>query len=188
MNSMEVVSVGQPVKKRYGLIAARIGRSFGHKLGVAMPLETPAYSTTMAKVPGMAPARTRLGGGKSHIEFGRREGHNTPVPVRALPGATVQLEVQDITRLEADLAPHVKWVCMHPGCAGARFDSKDELFRAHEDNARLVEDAERDPRGGAPHLFYAVLELAGKPEKKDKDGKVVQEEVAPQVMILSDES
>lgn len=184
---MDATAVSMPAaqfKKRFGLIPARIGRSFAHKLGVAMPLEPPEYST-ITKVVG-SKARTRLGTQKSPYEYGHVEGHQVPVPVKALPGATVQLDVQDLSRLEDDLVPHVKWACMHPGCAGKRWESKSALIQGHDDSRKLAEEAERSPAGQA-HVYYGVLEIAGTPEKKDDKGRVVTDAKHPVIMLLSDE-
>jgi hypothetical protein len=195
VNSAPTIVLPQ-YKKRYGLVAAKIGATFSHKLGVPMPLDAPEYSTA-SKTIGLK-ARTTVQRHKPMYEYGEPGLPGERFPVRALPGATVVLQVQDLSALEPDLAEQVVWKCQHHECAGRSWETKQALFEAHGDNRKLIDEAQKDPRGQA-HLYLAVLEIAGKPEipgiteKRDEGGKVATKAVpavagtAPVVMILSDE-
>jgi hypothetical protein len=181
-------------KHRLGLIPAKIGAEFAHKIGIAMPMEPPRYPTTEAQRTALQPVRTRLAPAKKLYEFGRNEIDGSLCPTKALPGATVYLLVQDFSRLETDLVPHVKWQCRHPDCVSARWDSKQELFEAHDDNRILEAAALADSRGPRAHVYLGVLEMAGhpgKPAKLDDKGKVIERAepaIEMQIMLLSDET
>lgn len=172
-------------KKRFGLIAARIGASFAHKIGVPMTLDAPEYSTATKAVG--AKTRTRVTQQSANFEYGRNPLDGSRCATRALPGATVQLEVQDISKLEPEEARQLKWVCNHRECQAKRWNSKEELGRAHGKQKDLVEDAERDPHG-QPHVYFAVLEIPGTDEQKDpKTGKVTEPATPATIIICSDE-
>ena len=130
--------------KRFGLIPARIGTDIQHTIGIGMPLEDPLYSTVTNVVGGRT--RTTAIATKKNYAYAPRNG--AQFPVEALPGATVYLNVQDITRIEPELVDQAKWVCKHHGCAGKRFASKAELVQSHGKNKDLIDEANRDPRGG----------------------------------------
>jgi len=191
MNVPQADVVMTQFKKRFGLIAARIGASFVHKIGVAMTLEAPEYATATKAVG--ARTRTRVTQQSSLFEYGKNPLDGSRCATRALPGASVQLEVQDISKLEPEEAKLLKWVCNHRECQGKRWNSKEEMVRAHGKQKDLIEDAERDPHG-QPHVYYAVLEIAGTPDKEEvkdpKTGKVLEPAVAGEpatILICSDE-
>lgn len=176
-----------PAKKRFGLIAAKIGVDMVHKLSVELPMMAPRYSTN-TQADGLL-ARTRIAKANPAYKYDRNERGET-YAASALPGANIYLVVQDISRLEPELVQHVKWMCRHPDCAGQRHATREDLIRSHGDNRDLIAEAERSIVGQA-HIYVGVLELTGKRNDKrtDKDGKVMGPEwlQEPTVMLLSNE-
>lgn len=170
-------------KKRFGLIPARIGAQFAHKILVELPLNEPEYATTTGVVG--AKSRTKISQTSPHYAYTTKGG--VSIPTRALPGATIMLDVQDVTRLEEDLVPQVKWYCMHRDCGShKRFDRKDDLFRAHEKQKTLIEQAQRDPYGQA-HVYIGILEIPAVAEVKDeKTGKITRHAQLATAMLVSD--
>jgi hypothetical protein len=195
-NSMDmslgaIVPAQNQYKKRLGLFPARIGFDFAHALGVAMPLTPPDRSTNTAVQGGLA--RTTISRGPKHYEMGKNLIDGTPTALKALPGATVMLPVQDFSRLEPHLAAKVRWECRHPDCKGSRYESREALLRDHADNRTLIEEAEKSVNP-TPHVYLGVIEIEGKdarPEVRGEDGKIVKQGVAaemPTVMLVSDET
>lgn len=186
------VNATQPSwEHRLGLIPARIGASFAHKLGIAMPMAEPRYGTTPAsKEPAV---RTRIAPKRKFYEMGVNQLDGSKCETKALPGATVMLVVEDFSRLSVEEQEQVKWHCNHPDCAGARFDTKQELFESHEDNRQLIAQAKADPRGPKAHVYIGVLEVVGhegSAAKRDAEGKVTKPAVPATetvVMLVSDE-
>lgn len=174
------------LKKVYGLVAAKIGSDFAHKIGVPMPLEKPEFATRSPR--SALKARTVIGNRSPLYEYGKSDIDGSTVAIRALPGATVMVQVQDLSRLEPELLAHGHWTCRHRECHGQKWDSKESLRRSHATHKDLVEAAERDVYG-QQHTYYFVLEIAGTPEKRDeKNGKLIAEAVPPVIMLLSDEA
>jgi hypothetical protein len=173
-------------KRRLGLIPARIGSDFAHKLLVEIPLGEPEYATSVRST-GLSKSRTSLNTQSPHYEYGLK--HGAPFPVKALPGATMNLTVHDLSRCDRDLLPHVKWMCRHPECSSKRFATKDELIRSHPENRKLRDEADRlGPVYGHAHVYLAVIELPGIAERKDeKTGKVLAEGQLPTTILLSEE-
>lgn len=181
-------------KKRFGLIPARIGAQFAHKILIELPLTEPEFPTSTGALG--ARSRTKISTSKPHYAYVTKNG--VSIPSRALPGATVMLDVQDVSRLEEESEAQVKWYCMHRDCVHAgggtskRFEKKDDLFRAHAKNKDLIEEAQRDPNGQA-HVYIGILEIPATPEvaelKDDKTGKVTrpaQPAQLPTAMLVSD--
>lgn len=175
-----------PLKKRFGLVAARVGSTHVHKLGIPMPIAAPLYSTASAANARPARVKSALGARQPTVE--RDAAGNA---LRVLPGGQVALEVQDASRLPPELRALVKWTCRHPDCAGHHFKTRSELVQAHADNRVLVEEAERSPEG-RPHLYYGFIEVEGRdgqPEERHGD-KVVRKAVEATdaiVMLVSEE-
>lgn len=179
--TMTIDTVGnlteQEAKKRFGLFPAKIGMSLLHKLGIAMPLEAPAYDARTP--PNASKTRTSAPRGKPQFELGAVPNQAVHVPVKALAGTKVYLVVEPIDNLEASEQKAVRWVCTHPECVGKTFESKRHLIGEHlprgMTNKLLEMEARRDPHGGKPHMYYGVLEVPA-----PKDG-------VPTIMLLSDE-
>lgn len=174
--------------KRFGVIFARIGTSHMHTIGVPLPIDPPSYPTTTGQLG--ANARTRIAATSPKYRFENRPGLGgvpMPVAVEALPGAHVQLEVQDISRLSPEDASKMTWTCKHPDCGGGtlRASSKDELIRMHGKQKDLIEEAQKSPVG-QPHLCYGVVEIAGCAEKRDEKGRVVTPATPATVMLATD--
>lgn len=184
MNTASVVLPDTTQKKRFGLIPARIGADVPHKIGVELSIDEPLYSTATQSLG--SKTRTRLAPANPKILFAPNA-RGELIATKALPGATVYLTVQDLSRLEPELADSVKWVCRHPDCAGKKHDSKAALIQSHPKNRDLIDDAEKDPRGGHAHVYYGVLEIAAADAKKDGKTGAVQAAQASTVMLLSDE-
>jgi hypothetical protein len=193
MQSMMNAAPAPRQTKRFGLFPVKIGTTVLHRLGIDMPLEPPAhdarqYGKTSAKV------RTKIRPTKPRYEMGvvAQGPHNVEVPVKALAGCPVYLEVQPFDRLDEDLRDHVKWSCNHPECAGKRWDTVEALQQEHEPDHILRKEAAQSP-DGKPHMYMGVIEIAGvegKPEEKNAEGKVTKkavEPVLPVVMIVSNE-
>lgn len=183
MNTMQAPPVKTDWKKRFGTIAAKIGADFPHRLGIAMPVFPPEYST-------IAQGKSNVVSGRrvfpSQFKMGTNPADGSPCPTEVKAGTVVILGVQDITR-HPDEADQAKWVCNHPSCASQKWASKRELLAAHPDQKVMAKQEEI-------HVYYAVVELPGvlaKPAKVDeKTGRELAPAVEAQppiVMLLSDE-
>jgi hypothetical protein len=183
---MDITTVAMPnaqLKKRFGLIALKIGAPVAHKIGIEMPLDEGEYSSTTKAVGGKT--RTRATPQSSHYAMGRNR-LGEQVPVKALPGATVYLEVEDLSRCSEEDVEAMRWACQHPECAGKRWATKDDLARDHGKQKDLIAQANGDPHGQA-HVYFGVIEIPAQPERKDDKGKTVSAPTAAVVMIVSDE-
>lgn len=170
--------------KRFGLIPARIGTSILHTLGISMPLAEPEYSVASKAVGSRT--RIRANTNKPHYAYSSHLG--VSFPTAALPGAPMYLDVQDLSRLEPELVEHVKWTCTHRDCLGKMHASRELLTQSHGKNKDLIDEANRDPRGGQAHLFHAVIEIPAVAEQKDeKTGKVTRHAQPATVIVASDE-
>jgi hypothetical protein len=179
----------KPELHRFGLVPAKIGASFAHKLGVPFPLTPPEYSTK-STTPGGG-ARTRAHAvSKPGFEYGTNPIDGSKIATKALPGTTIYLEVQDLSRVELELVDHVEWTCNHPDCGGKKYKTRDELVRAHGKDADLIAKAQQlgVERGGRAHVFFGVIELPAVEEKKDEKGRVVRPAQDVTVMLVSDEA
>lgn len=183
-------------KKRYGCIAARIGADMSHRLGIDMPVEPPQYATATNVRSATRPGKVRKDASQFVLERDDRQPMPAGTPAPLVPtvvkaGTRITLTVEDITRYpEEGKAAH--WVCRHPECSGKTFASKRDLLAAHLPNKDLEKEEQT-------HLYYAVFEQAGKPgkagrpEKLDNNGKVVEravlevEPIETVVLLLSDE-
>jgi hypothetical protein len=189
-----VMPQSEKIQRRFGLFPVRIGANVIHRLGIAMPLETPEhdarqYGKRATKV------RSRVRPAKPRYEMGlvKQNGLDVEVPVKAFAGCPVYLEVQPWDRLEDELRPHVKWACNHPDCVGKRYETAEALQQDHEPNHILEQEATQAPNGQA-HMYFGVIELAGKDAvaevKDEKTGKIVQRAIpaeVPTIMIVSNE-
>lgn len=179
----------QAPQHQFGLRPAKIGATFAHRLRtVEIPLDPPMYASTTRQVG--EKARTRVSSQKPTYRYGKNPHDGSAFPEAALPGATIMLDMQDLSRVEASDRKHAKWVCNHPDCKGQSWDSKDALFVGHASERELTErgKADRDERKPSrAHVYYAEIEIAGRPEKKDKDGKTLESATPPTVMLASDE-
>lgn len=105
-------------------------------------------------------------------------------------GTTVHTAVHDITRytnLEG-----VRWVCNHPRCREAVWESKADLFASHPLQSEMV-------RNDEVHVFFGVLErpaqeaVAATPARKDPQtgkkipGRRAQSAQPAALLLLSDE-
>ncbi len=165
------VAVKTEYKKRYGTIAAKIGVQLPHRLGIAMPLAPPEYSTKTM--------RQAQGQGKAPFHFAQNPIDGSPYAAAVKPGTVVTLTVEDITRFP-DEAEKAKWVCGSPLCAGKHWGSKKELLAAHPDNKQLTKQEE-------VHVYYALVEVPAVAEKKNDKGVVTVEGEPGMVKLLSDE-
>ena len=180
-------------KVRMGCFPARIGMQHAHRIGVSIPLAAP--ERPVATIGAIGAARTTINRARQNYQYGAN-GH----PLRALPGATVYLEVQDFSRLEPELAEKVRWVCTHHNCAGKHFGSPEELIQSHPPDAQLRDEVEivyGTAVRGRPHMYMGVLEIAGadgaeaQPAKKNEKGEITHKAVEgrpaiePTVMLLS---
>jgi hypothetical protein len=116
--------------------------------------------------------------------------HRLPRPTliggRVLPAASrVHSAALDITRTP-EAAPHAKWICRSPHCAGQSWPTKAELIAGHAPHRQLVAQ-------GETHLYYAIAEVPAVeavPAKVDKDGNLIALAIdaAPaRTLVLSDE-
>jgi hypothetical protein len=119
----------------------RIGASMVYKIGSKLPLVKPKLGT-----------------------IGR-------TPVAALPGASVQVRVDDISE-HPEFSEHRRWICKShmtfaiqgsptvvlPACRfGESWSTKEELIAAHGKNSALIQ-------AGEIHCYCAVVELPADPE------------------------
>jgi hypothetical protein len=173
-------------KQRFGLIRPRIGADIEHRVGVDIRIEPPKNSTVgydlNSSGHGVA-TRTRLSHKKSHHAYEMRDGK--PFPTKVLQGGKAYLNVQDLSLLDDELQPNVRWVCTHPQTANRRFASEKEMFSAFDDIDDLNEECERERRW---YFHYAVVEIAEVPEQKDeKTGKVTRPLQPATMLVLSNE-
>ena len=159
-------------------------QQFAHKILFELPLTEPELPTT---TPFALTSMSRTKIGQANPQYAYTTKHGVRIPCKALPGATVMLDVQDISRLEEDLVPLVKWYCMHRECgAHKRYDRKEDLHRAHAKQKDLVATAKRDPNGQA-HVYIGILEIAATTEvKEEKTGKVIKPAQLATCMLVSD--
>lgn len=174
---------------RLGLVPLQVGRNIMHRLGIAIDLQPPLYSTEQR---GMIPRlRIKVAAKPTPYEVDPITGVRT----RALKGALIELQVQDFNMLEEELQRMARWTCRHPDCLmdhAAGWPTKADLIRDHGDQKQLLAES-KQAINARPHLYYAVLEVAGVqavPEKKDTDGRIAQKARSGSdaiVMILSEE-
>lgn len=151
------------IEPRYGVITAKIGSEFVHTIGIEIELNEPEYSCFAPGSP--APNdKVKSGVNKSnpHYKYGEKADANGRIGFKrthALPGSKHLKAVEDISRLQPELAKHVKWECRHPECAGKKFASKAECVRSHRPNKDLRREQQT-------HLIYGVLELAATKDAK----------------------
>lgn len=187
-------------RRRFGLFPVKVGAMVLHRIGIPMPLDTPMYDARNPHAAVAAKVRTRIPAARLHrpqYERGviTQNGISVEVPVKALTGTAVYLEVQPFDRLTDDERAVVKWCCNHHECAGKRWESAEEVHQAHAKDSDLIKAAEQAPLGWAgPHMYFGVIEIPGvdgKDEVKDAStGKVTQrkvEAVPPTIMIVSNE-
>lgn len=172
-------------KRRFGLVPLQIGREIAHKITIEMPIATPRRPIFDFD----APIPQTITAPRLKKPSIQRDANG--VPTKCLPGSVVYLHVHDFTRLSKEERESCTWICRHPDCVGNTWKTRDDLIEGHDDQQRLVEDAERN--NGHPHLYYGVIE---KPAVKateairDKDGRVTKPAVEGSdavCMIVSEE-
>ncbi|SRR5258706_225448 len=105
-------------------------------------------------------------------------------------GSTVVSAIQDITRFSN--LEGVRWVCNHPRCREAVWESKADLFASHPQTSEMV-------RNDEVHVYFAVVEspaqdaVPAAPARKDPQtgkkipGRRAQPARPAALLLLSDE-
>lgn len=183
MNQEELRIPQAALKKRYGVITARIGTEHMHTLGIEVELNEPDRSVWAPGQPSpnakIRSAVDKFNPRYRYIQRADEHGRAGYCRSHALPGALVMLVVEDISRLPEEYLDRVEWKCFHHGCAGKKWPTKDACVRAHPNQKELRDTMQT-------HLIVGVLEIAGTKDQKDKDGKVVSGKPAL-LNFLSDE-
>jgi hypothetical protein len=167
----------QEFKTRYGCIAARIGATLKHQIGVELPVQAPERATSTTLSAGPARAQQFV----MQVDERQKSTTGSPVmvPKAVKAGASVMLGVQDVTRWP-DEAKVAHWLCQHTECKGQKWDSKKSLLQDHPANKDLASVQQT-------HVYYAVFEQPAVAAKKNDKGVVVQEATEAFVLLLSDE-
>jgi hypothetical protein len=180
----------QQHKHRRGLFPVKSGVTIEHWLtSIELPIEPAADSTIvhpMAQgrrrglkvaerfVMGHNPLDVPLGG---PLPPNHPRAKGSPMVAAIKAGFPVLADVVDGTRdefLEGPAAAHAKFACLHRECRGKRWDTPDELRRAHATGQELREAFQA-------HAYYGCCEVpavtghAATPGKRDDKGKWIEE-------------
>ena len=95
--------------------------------------------------------------------------------------------VRDTATASPEARAIARWACKHPSCKGQHWESKEDLLADPEHRPAALHANQET------HVYFAIAEVAhvtGKPAKRDAEGNVLEEAVAPVgfIELYSDEA